>query len=186
MPFSGKISAAKTALILLFLLAVWLAFFALPSRKNIGVQIPRGDSGATKHPLLGLSDNPDLGGLPEIFEIWSAKAEWINGTTRFAYWHPGMKTYAYYFEAVRNDQGVRFREIPEPHDPGYSWDESLSEDCPIRFYTSVHEIKAGDRVQDSVADPAPVDRQAVKVPITAPKVQVPEVEPIPIISQLKR
>jgi len=74
--------------------------------------------------------------LPEIFAIWADKAEWKNNRTRFAYWHPVMKTYSYFFEAVRVKGGYSFKEIAEPptSDLEHYWDESLGEDCPIRFY----------------------------------------------------
>ena len=132
---SENISAAKAGGLVVLLLAGWLAYQTLSgpavtpaaSSKEI---IPPPSSLVRS----GLRDYTDWEGLPEIFAVWADKAEWKDGRTRFAYWHPVMKTYAYYFEAVKTAHGYRFREITEPHEPDYVWDDSLGDDCPIRFY----------------------------------------------------
>jgi len=187
-PVIGQFSAAKTVLIFLFLVAVWLAFVVMPSRQEVVKKSLSAESALTlKLRAVGLPDNSDLGGLPDIFEIWSAKAEWKDGRTKFAYWHPVTKTYAYFFEAIRTDQGIRFREIVEPHDPGYRWDESLSDDCPIRFYTSVDETIATVRAAlRPIAAPLDAGHDKVAIDVTAPKIPAPLLEPVTIDSQPKR
>ena len=177
-PVAGKVSAIKTGLVLLFLLLIWVLFIALPSREEVSPEIPASESAvALKLRAVGLPDNPDLGGLPEIFSIWVDKAEWKDGRTRFAYWHPIMKTYAYFFQAIRVDGRVRFKEISEPHDQGYRWDKSLSDDCPIRFYTSV--IKQVPNSEHEPAPPIPPPPFAnlgkVEMDVRAPKILPPPV-----------
>ena len=85
---------------------------------------------------VGLPDNPDLAGLPEIFAVNADAAEWKDNRTIFSYWHPGAKAYAYFFEATRGNFGYRFRAIPEPPTDGAGarWDDSLGENSLIRFY----------------------------------------------------
>jgi len=177
-PVTGKFSAAKTALILLFLLVVWLVFVVMPSRKEAIKKSLFAESALTlKLRAVGLPDNSDLGGLPEIFAIWADKAEWKDDKTKFAYWHPVMKTYSYYFEATRVGGRITFVEIPEPQEPILGQDESLGEDCPIRFY---HSLKI---ITFPIPDPPPamytsdrVSRQLpiVKAQVEAPKIQVPK------------
>ncbi|HEY4248127.1 MAG TPA: hypothetical protein VGM64_14850 [Lacunisphaera sp.] len=165
-------------MVLFFLLVIWVAFIALPSRKEVTPEIPALESAmALELRAVGLPDNPDLGGLPEIFSIWADKAEWKDGRTRFAYWHPVMKTYAYFFQAIRVDGRVRFKEISEPHDQGYRWDKSLSDDCPIRFYTS-----GNKQVPNSEREPAPpispppfANPGKVEIDVPAPKILPPPV-----------
>jgi hypothetical protein len=137
-PVSENISAAKAGGLIVLVLAGWLAYQTLS-----GPAVPPPASSKEIIPppsslvRAGLRDYTDWEGLPEIFAVWADKAQWKNGRTRFAYWHPVMKTYSYYFEAVQVDGGYRFKEIAEPHDSADSvgwWDESLGGDCPIRFY----------------------------------------------------
>lgn len=178
-PVTGKISAIKTGWVLLVLLAIWVTFIALPSPKEGAQKIPAPENAlGLELRAVGLPDNPDLGGLPEIFSIWADKAEWKDGRTRFAYWHPVMKTYAYFFEAIRVDGRVRFREISEPHDQGFHWDQSLSDDCPIRFYTSVNERRTKNEREPmprSILPPPVANPGKVKIDISAPKILPPPV-----------
>ncbi len=122
----------------------------------------------------GLRDYTDWVGLPEIFAVWADKAEWKNGKTRFSYWHPVMKNYSYFFEAIRVAGGYRFKEIAEPNDPKGYWDESLGGDCPIRFYYTFHDfppLPVRPRIE-----PGPLrnDRTKVELDIARPKAPVPE------------
>lgn len=187
-PVTGRFSAVKTALILFFLLAVWLAFIVMPVRKNVIEKIPLVPGAlALKLRAVGLPDNADLDGLPEIFAIWADKAEWKDNRAKFAYRHPVMKTYAYFFQATRSDRGIRFREISEPHDPGYNWDESLSEDCPIRFYTLVHEgTVSSEPSRSRITVPPDFTVTKQKVDLSTPKIEAQPFEPVPIDLKPKR
>ena len=152
-PALERTSSAKAGWLIILLVAGWLAFLLIqgttrqPAPKPAALPLP-----STSLTRAGLHNYTDWDGLPEIFAIWADKAEWKNGQTRFAYWHPVMKNYSYYFEAVRVKDGYRFREIAEPHEPGYDWDESLGEDCPIRFYLSDPVVKLNS------PGPAPVSQ----------------------------
>ncbi len=178
-PLTGKISAIKTGWVLLVLLAIWLTFIALPSPKEEVQAIPApANALGLELRAVGLPDNPDLGGLPEIFSIWAGEAEWKDGRTRFAYWHPVMKTYAYFFEAIRVDGHVRFKEISEPHDQGYRWDDSLSDDCPIRFYTPVNEPAPNNKREPtppSILPPPVANLGKVEIDVSTPKILPPPV-----------
>jgi len=131
-PGNQRVSPARVIQILVLLLVVWLGFQFWPQKKPAPppvMAVPE-----MKLQAVGLANNPDWDGLPEFFALVANRAEWKDGKTRFAYWHPVMKTYAYYFEATRNGTGFRFKEIAEPHDPGYDWEENSAEDSRIRFY----------------------------------------------------
>ncbi len=128
-----RVAPNRVLLILALLLAVWSVFQFWPQpRKPVPALPPV--AAESKLQSVGLANNPDWEGLPQFFAIVADQAEWNDGKTRFAYWHPVMKTYAYYFEATRENGRVRFREIAEPHDPDHYWDENLGEDSRIRFY----------------------------------------------------
>jgi hypothetical protein len=136
-PALERTSAAKAGWLIIVLTVGWMAIVLWPG----GPELPAAKPGAVPLPAssltrAGLRENPDWEGLPEIFAIWADKADWKDNRTRFAYWHPVMKTYSYYFEAARSARGYLFREIAEPLDPVYFWDDSLGDECPIRFYLS--------------------------------------------------
>ena len=154
---------AKIGWLIPVLMLAWLVFLFLPVQKpepppaaptRIVAKLP------SKLQLAGLPDNVDFEELPEIFAIWADQAEWKDNRTRFAYWHPGSKNYGYFLEATRVEGGFRFREIPEPKiDPeDLFWDESLGDECPIRFLKSV-------RITVPVTPPAPVDPDPRIVPV---------------------
>ena len=134
-PALERTSAAKAGWLVILLTVGWMALVLWPvpaeppAAKPAAIPLP-----ASSLTRAGLREYTDWAGLPEIFAIWADHAQWQNNRTRFAYWHPVMKTYAYYFEAVKTAHGYRFREITEPHEPDYVWDDSLGDDCPIRFY----------------------------------------------------
>ena len=130
-----RVSPNWVALSLALLLAVWLGFQFLPQKKP--ALPPVMAVAESKLHAVGLADNPDWEGLPEFFAIVADKADWREGRTRFAYWHPVMKTYSYYFEATRDGERVSFKEISEPHDSDHYWDEGMAEESLIRFYYSV-------------------------------------------------
>jgi hypothetical protein len=171
---------AKAGWLIGLFLVGWLAFLFLPLPRPPPEPLPplkvRPPS---KLEQVGLRDYTDWAGLPEFFAIWAEQADWKDGRTRFAYWHPVMRDYSYYFEAVRVKEGYRFREITEPRAPGYGWDESLGEECPIRFFKPV-------RPELSVAGPAPSVVEAPvasgnrpRVPVVIPAAKLPPPDPKP-------
>ncbi len=141
-PVLERTSAAKASCVIILLTVGWLVFVLLPgpAEKKAAPRaaMPLHSTSLTR---AGLREYIDWEGLPEIFAIWADKADWKDGKTRFAYWHPVMKNYSYFFEARRVDEGHRFREIPEPREPDHFWDESLGEECPIQFYRSQESAK---------------------------------------------
>jgi len=166
-PALERTSAAKAGWVIIVLTVAWSVFLLLPDPSPPPVPPPAPvPVPATSLTRSGLPEYADWEGLPEIFAVWADRAEWRDNRTRFAYWHPGRKEYSYFFEAVRTATGYRFRALPEPHDPDHHWDESLGDDCPIRFYLSLP--KPGN--PDSVPHPAmeelkpKVEKPAVKIP----------------------
>lgn len=134
-PVLERTSAGKAGWLILLILFAWLAFVFVPLPWKEAPPMPA----ATRAPpsklrQAGLRDYTDWQGLPEIFAVWADQADWKDGRTRFAYWHPVAKSYSYYFEAIRVQGGFRFKEIAEPRDPDHFWDERLGDECPIRFY----------------------------------------------------
>lgn len=134
-PVLERTSAAKAGWLVAALTIGWLVFLLLPA--PIEEKTPRRPAApltATSLTRAGLAEYTDWAGLPEIFAIWADRAEWKEGKTRFAYWHPVMKNYSYYFEAIRVEGGYRFREISEPRDEDYEWDPGAPEDSPLRLF----------------------------------------------------
>jgi len=165
---NSRIPANQVGLVFALLLAVWLAFTFI---RRIEKPAPAAAPVVAESKLhaVGLEDNPDWEGMPEIFAIWADHAEWQDGKTRFAYWHPGTKTYSYYFEAVRISGGFRFKETPEAptSENGNYWDQSLGEDCPIRFYRSP-EIKKSSS-QQAPAKPVMDRKKPERLPVEIPR-----------------
>jgi hypothetical protein len=169
---SHRIPPNRVALSLVLLLVAWLVFSFYPRDKTPPPAAPP-PVAESKLRAVGLRDNLDWEGLPEIFAIWADRAEWSDGKTRFAYWHPVMKTYSYYFEATRVGASYRFREIAEPPtaDGGYYWDESLGEDCPIRFYRSpvLMKLRPAPALMQPVLDGAKPENVQIKIPLNETK-----------------
>ncbi len=191
-PALERTSAAKAGWLIIVLTAGWMVFVVWPGSPEAPAakppSIPLPASSLTR---AGLREYADWEGLPEIFAIWEDKADWKDNRTRFAYWHPVMKTYSYYFEAVRTAKGYHFREIAEPHDADHYWDESLGEECPIRFYKptvayttplvdrpGINKRSAGVHVS---ADPA-----RIEVDIAAPNALSSELQTISVKPTPKR
>ncbi|HWA26366.1 MAG TPA: hypothetical protein VG734_11945 [Lacunisphaera sp.] len=161
-------------LVLAALLAIWIGFQFHPQRK--GSPPPLAPVQAeSRLRSVGLRDNLDWDGLPEFFAIVADKAEWKDGKTRFSYWHPVMKDYSYYFEATRENGRVRFREIAEPHDPNYFWEEKPIEESRVRFYYSVPTPVPPPPALGETIDPAPHDTR-LKVNIDKSPLRVPPPE----------
>ena len=180
-PTLEQTAAAKAGWLIILLVAGWLAYLLIPDT----TKQPAANPTATPLPpsslsQAGLRDYTDWDGLPEIFAIWADRAQWMDGKTRFAYWHPVMKDYSYYFEVVRVDGGFRFKEIAEPNEPGHYWDENLGEECPIRFYWALPtELRVHLPPIPVHSNPDP-DPEGFKVDIAAPKIPVPVVKTIPL------
>ena len=184
-PAIERTSAAKAGWVVLLLMGAWLIFVFVPwpsktvaNKASVKLEPP------SKLAQVGLPDNVDWDGLPEIFAIWADRAEWKDGRTRFAYWHPVMKTYSYYFEAVQVDGSVRFREIPEPRESGYEWDEALGEECPIRFYRKYAPAPNPSRIE--TMDPLTREQVKLRAEITSPKTKVPQPGVLPVDLESKR
>lgn len=126
-------------LVLLLVLGAPLAFFflATPKEREAEPDTPPRKRELTPLESVGLRDYRDWDGVPGIFALWAERAHWKNNRTRFAYWNPGTNSHSYFFEARRTTNGYRFREIPEPRDPGYEWDRDAGEDSPLRLYLPV-------------------------------------------------
>lgn len=168
-----RVSPNRAMLILALLLAVWLGFQFYPRRQPAPLLPPV--MAESKLRAVGLADNLDWEGLPEFFAIVADKAEWKEDRTRFAYWHPVMKTYSYYFEATRGSAGFRFREIAEPHEPDHCWDEEMAEESRIRFYYSVLAPVQPGYSTSIISDPVRRDNR-VKINIDKPAASIPSVE----------
>lgn len=165
-----RVSPNTAGLIFVLLLAAWLVFLFLPRQQEPAPLVAPVVT-ASKLLAVGLADNPDWDGLPEFFAIIADKAEWKDGRTRFAYWHPVMKTYSYYFEAIRNGERVSFKEITEPHDPDHYWDEEMAEDSPVRFYYSVPASVQPGSFTNIISDPGSRDiRVKINMDKTAPSI----------------
>lgn len=178
-PVLERASAAKVGWLVAALLLGWLGVLFLPAPvEEKTAKPPVAPPPATSLTRAGLSDYTDWVGLPEIFAVWADKAEWKDGKTRFAYWHPVTKNYSYYFEATRVEGSYRFREIPEPHDEGYEWDPGAPEDCPIRFF--LPQAPESSEVPATRTDRGvPVLPAPRKVEIDLPSTQPPSVPPAP-------
>ena len=173
-----RVAPNRVVLILALLLAIWLGFQFYPQKQP--APPPIGAVPESKLHAVRLADYTDWEGLPEFFAVWASHAEWKNDRTRFAYWHPVMKTYSYFFEATRKGGSIRFREIAEPHDPDHFWDESLGEECPIRFYLSVF-VPPKTIPTNIIQDPrGSSDGPVIKLDIPKPKIPLPEPNTIPV------
>jgi hypothetical protein len=129
-----------------FVVAAPLLFLALvtppePTEESTLVRPP--PSSPSPLAAVGLRENRDWDGLPEIFAVWADRAHWVGGRTRFAWWHPGAQAHGYFFEARRTPAGIRFREIAEPKDYLFEWDPRAASDSPLRLYLPIEvEVRA--------------------------------------------
>ena len=131
----GKLGWVVVALVL----AAPLLFFALvtPTERPLAPAPEVAAPPPSPLAAVGLRNNRDWDALPALFALAAPKAHWRNNRTRFAYWNPGTQSHSYFFEARRTDAGVRFREIPEPTDPGYEWDPAAAPEDPLRLYLPI-------------------------------------------------
>ena len=124
------------------ILLAGLAFRLLPGLRHEPSPEPIRARMPTKLELAGLPEGLDFEGVPAFFTAFADHAEWQDNLTRFAYWHPVMKTFSYHFEATRVGDRYHFREIPEPDKDRYILADDLPEECPIRFYRVVPVLPA--------------------------------------------
>ena len=179
---SHRIPPNRVGLSLILLLVAWLAFSFYPRDKTPPPAAPPPEV-ESKLRAVGLRDNLDWEGLPEFFAIWADWAEWSDRKTRFAYWHPVMKTYSYYFEATRIDGGYRFKEIPEPKDDMMVWSDQLGDEVPIQFYVYDPELKLRVHPHEhphrdgSILPRSEPDKLPIDLPQKTMGPQIPEVSP---------
>lgn len=124
--------------VLIVFLAGPLLFFALVTPQEKPAEAPRTvELPPSKLAAVGLRENRDWDGLPEIFAVWADNAYWQNNRTRFAWWNPGTDSYSYFFEAHRTPAGIRFREVKEPREAGFEWDRDVADGSPLRLYLPI-------------------------------------------------
>jgi hypothetical protein len=170
MPADSQIPLGKLAwFMLLLVVGAPLAFFflATPRDREAEPALPRAQRELTKLESVGLRDYRDWDGLPEIFALWAERAHWRNNRTRFSYWNPGTNSYSYFFEARRTANGYRFREIPEPRDSGYEWDQDVAADSPLRLYLPVRP-RPEDPVKSLEKDSPSIDESSAVPSLRAP------------------
>lgn len=107
---NDRVSPGRVVAIFAVLLAVWLGSQFLPRRQEPPPPLAPVQA-ESRLRSVGLADNPDWDGLPELFAVWADKVAWDDQKVCFAYWHPGARTYAYFFEATRRDGSYRFNEV---------------------------------------------------------------------------
>jgi hypothetical protein len=112
---SGRISVAKAGWFIVVFLIAWPLFVLVPFGHKPTPPVPHLSpwSPTSKLPAVGLVPNSDWEGLPELFAVWQEHAEWNEGKTQFAYWHPGSRSYVYFFEARREAGATRFRALTD-------------------------------------------------------------------------
>lgn len=103
-----RIPANQVVWLLAGLLAIWVGWLFVPKSEKPRV-VSQPVMTESKLRAVGLPDNPDWEGLPELFAVWSAQAPWQDGKVQFAYWNPGAHAYSYFFEAIQSKGLVRFR-----------------------------------------------------------------------------
>ena len=140
----NRTSPRLTAWLVVLIFFGWLAFVFVPwpRSETKETRLAPVDARApyrAKLLAVGLPDNPDLDGLPEIFAIWADKAYWKNDRTKFAYWNPGSQDYTYFFEAIRENGRVRFRPISRPweYDVEFGPHAPPPDEHPLRLMPSL-------------------------------------------------
>ena len=104
----NRIPANQVVWLLAGLVVIWAVWLFLPkSEKPSAVRPPV--MGESKLRAVGLPNNPDWEGLPELFAVWSSQAPWKDGKVEFAYWNNGARAYSDFFEARQENGKIRFR-----------------------------------------------------------------------------
>jgi hypothetical protein len=135
-PALERTSAAKAGWLIIVLTIGWLVFLLWPDpivKPPLKPLAPVVTGLPSKLEKVGLPNNPDFEGLPEIFAVWADHAIWKDGRTRFAYWNPADREFSYELEAIKVEDGFRFR-VMDDMVGDQTRGEILADDCPIRFY----------------------------------------------------
>jgi len=124
--------------LILLLMGAWLAFVFVPAPRPKPPPPPAvapAPQPISNLAAVGLPNNPDFDGLPEIFALWADQAEWVNDRTVFGYWNPATLDYSYVFEATRRNGRFHFRPVPRPEDfkVALAPNESQPPEHPLRF-----------------------------------------------------
>ncbi len=182
----GRISVAKAGWFIVAFLIVWPLFLLWPGRsKQEPSRRLSGTPITSKLLAVGLEDNPEWEGLPELFAVFESRAGWINDRAQFAYWDRWSHSYAYFFEATRVNGAVRFHSIPEPDfidGSGSSYAKIYAGEEPGMCMVSDSDLKSESPEHPFVffrPVPAQVDmplprlpRELDKVSVADPKVNV--------------
>lgn len=183
-----RISVAKAGWLIGVFLIAWPLFLLLPFGGN-PPRLPRelAPLSPSKLAAFGLGENVDWAALPDLFVVWAGQAEWKENKTQFAYWHPGARSYAYFFEALRVDGKLRFRALSREEalqwkefigdgvyvatDGGHSHKEIQAIDFreespthPFVFFRELEPLKLPKLHGFQTTDPGPPSE--VKVPLT--------------------
>ncbi len=191
---SRTIPANKVGLIGGLLLLGWLAFALWPDRlapKLAAAPIPV----ESKLQAVGLADNVDWEGMPELFAVWSEHAGWKDDKAQFAYWDRNDRSYSYFFEATRVNGKVRFRAMSEPDfikDSGSSYaliyagepgicmvaDQDLKTESPEHPFIFFKPVPVQWSVRRSAIPDAPgntgTTKPVIKIDIGSPSVDLPK------------
>jgi hypothetical protein len=143
----GRISVAKAGWLIALFLIAWPLFVLVPFGRKPAPPAPHLSprSETSRLPAVGLVPNSDWEGLPELFAVWQEHAEWNEGKTQFAYWHPGSRSYVYFFEARREAGTVRFRALTDGEAiTGGLMAQTidLTENSPTHPFVFLHEAKS--------------------------------------------
>ncbi len=115
--FSGRLSPALTGRVIALIFFGWvvcagyLVFWPKtpkpepPAPKVADLRAPY----RAKLLAVGLPDNPDFDGLPEMFAVAEIGAEWHKDRSVFSFWNPGAQRCTYVVAAFKADKGVRFK-----------------------------------------------------------------------------
>lgn len=193
-----RTSARKAGWAVVLLLVAWLVLVLIPrspEEKPVRVLSPAPVDSKLK--AVGLIDNVDWEGLPELFAVWADDLEWDEDTTQFAYWNPGSNSYSYFFEVVRKNGRMRFSQMTKaeayrlkwlnadgtylkfikPPSPAEITEEELISDSPTHpfiFFRPVpvsHGVQSGDRIRRPIISKSKV----TPMPITTEPVPTPNI-----------
>lgn len=124
----GRISVAKAGWLIVAFVVAWPLYVLLPfGSRPSSPPTPREDRPIviSKLSAVGLAPNVDWDGMPELFAVWAKQAEWLENKTQFAYWNPGSRSYSYFFEAMRDEDRIRFRAITK--EEALTWKEMMDD-----------------------------------------------------------
>lgn len=111
---SERLSAAKTGWVIVALMMGWVLFLVLPfgrDREEAPARTAELRPGEAELAAVGLTYNVDWVGLPAFFPVWADGFAWQGNKAKFAYWNPVSRSYSYFFEATREGNTFRFREL---------------------------------------------------------------------------